>query len=76
MYANVTSVKGFMWFVCANIIAFYGLFEMIFHGKTSAKGWKNLREMLSSNFRTAAGKQHRGIEVSDEDKHLRWSHDF
>ena len=36
----LTSVKGFMWFVCANIIAFYGLFEMIFHGKTSAKGWK------------------------------------
>ena len=26
--------------VCANIIAFYGLFEMIFHGKFSAKGWK------------------------------------
>ena len=40
MYANETLVKGFMWFVCANIIAFYGLFEMIFHGKTSAKGWK------------------------------------
>ena len=33
------SLKGFIWFVCANIIAFYGLFEMIFHGKTSAKGW-------------------------------------
>ena len=44
--------------------------------KTLLKDGKNLREMFSSNFITAAGKQHRGIEVSDEDKHLRWSHDF
>ena len=43
-------------FVCANIIAFYGLFEMICHGKTSDKEWENIRETISSNFRTAAGK--------------------
>ena len=29
-----------MWFACANMIAFSELFETIFHGKTSAKGWK------------------------------------
>ena len=48
---------------------------MIFHRKTSAKrGGKNIREEISSNYRTAAGKSHRGI--SDKDKHLPTSHCF
>lgn len=50
VYANVTSVKEFMWFVCANIIAFYGLFEIIYFPQTPRlKDGKYIRETISSN---------------------------
>ena len=35
-----------MWSVCANIIAVCGLSKLIFHGKTSAKGWKRYQAIL------------------------------
>ena len=40
------------------------------------KHGKKIRDEMSSNFRTAAGRGHRENEVSDEEKHLRTSHYF
>ena len=48
--------RGVMWLVCANIIAFYGLFEMNSYGETLRKDGKNIGETISSKFRSAARK--------------------
>ena len=50
------SVKGLMWFVCVNIIGFYGLFELILYGKTSAKGWEKYQGNNFKQFENGSWK--------------------
>ena len=75
------SVKGFSWFVFANIIAFCRKFKMIFHWKTSSKGWAKISEKQFHAILERPLENNRGIELSDLDKHLAfeslfWAHVF